>query len=120
VPTAYNIYSSPQEFGLREVAQMEWTEPSYSFDTTVVWRDQDGRYYVASDSGCSCPGPFERITGLDELETFVNIFQVLEHVRERFADLNEDDVAYATNGYAHLAEALIRDEERFSTYALAA
>lgn len=55
-----SIYYNPEAFGLREVGQIEWTEPFYSFDTTVLWeRPDDGKLFWESDSGCSCPSPFE-------------------------------------------------------------
>ena len=57
-----NVYYSPEKFGLEEVGQIEWSEPDYSFDTTVVWKDEEGNFYQARDSGCSCPSPFEDLT----------------------------------------------------------
>jgi hypothetical protein len=41
---------------------------SYEFHTLSVWRDKEtGRIYYASDSGCSCPTPFENYTTLSSL-----------------------------------------------------
>lgn len=41
----------------------------YSFDILCFWATEDGRVFTASDSGCSCPSPFEDYTGatLDEI-----------------------------------------------------
>lgn len=62
-----NIYYSPEKFGLVTVGEVEWSDGSYIFDKTVVWRKRDSLcFYLGSDSGCSCPSPFEDI-GLDDL-----------------------------------------------------
>lgn len=106
-----NIYYSPDHFGLRQVAEMEWDTASYCFDTTVVWRDEDGRYYVASDAGCSCPSPFEYIKSRDELPQFDSPFKVLEYVHERMDDITDDrDRIYAQGKFADLATAPLNDE----------
>ena len=63
-----NIYYDPQDFGLEVVGTMDWAEPDYSFDMTVVWKQGQGKYWVGSDSGCSCPCPFEDITDINELD----------------------------------------------------
>lgn len=52
---------------MTKVGEIEWSEPCYSFDTTCVWKDAEGTLYWASDSGCSCPSPFEDFTDLSQL-----------------------------------------------------
>lgn len=54
-----NIYYHPEKYGLTTVGQIEWCDDPYQFDLTVVWKDNAGQIYWASDSGCSCPSPFE-------------------------------------------------------------
>jgi hypothetical protein len=54
-----NVYYSPEQYGLEPIGEINWYEPDYSFDLTVVWISVEGVYYWASDSGCSCPCPFE-------------------------------------------------------------
>ena len=79
----YNIYYNPEKFGLEEVGKVEWAEPCYSFDTTVVWRRScDGQLLYASDSGCSCPSPFEDF-GVGDL-TPVSAWE-LQEVLERIS-----------------------------------
>lgn len=63
-----NIYYSPQDFGLEVVGDFEWTEPDYSFDMLVVWKEKRGRYWIGEDSGCSCPSPFEDVRDVNELD----------------------------------------------------
>ena len=61
-----NPYYNAAEFGLEDLGSIQWGEPSWNFDLTNVWRDGDV-YFVASDSGCSCPSPFENYEGRKDL-----------------------------------------------------
>lgn len=63
-----NVYYNPQDYGLEIVGELEWSEPCYDFDMTVVWKEKRGTYWIGDDSGCSCPSPFEDITEKDELD----------------------------------------------------
>lgn len=66
-----NIYYDPEHFGLVKVTEFERSEPCYSFDTFVVWYSKDNdTYYWGSDSGCSCPSPFEDF-GYNETDSLV-------------------------------------------------
>lgn len=62
-----NVYYHPDKFGLEEVLEINEKDLSYEFDMFVVWK-KDDVYYWASDSGCSCPAPFEDHDGLASLE----------------------------------------------------
>lgn len=54
------IYNDPEHFGLKQEFSCEASNASYSFDMLVVWRKlDDGSLWYATDSGCSCPSPFE-------------------------------------------------------------
>lgn len=54
------LYYNPQEYGLVTVATYDAFEPGYDFDMLVVWRETaTGKLWAATDSGCSCPTPFE-------------------------------------------------------------
>jgi len=63
-----NIYYSPQDYGLEVVGEFDWSEPDWSFDMCVVWKEKRGRYWVGNDSGCSCPSPFEDVYDVNELD----------------------------------------------------
>lgn len=63
-----NIYYNPQDFGLEIVGDFEFSEPDYSFDMCVVWKETRGSYWIGCDSGCSCPSPFEDVRSKDELD----------------------------------------------------
>lgn len=47
------------------IATIEWRYESWEFDMTEVYRRKDGALFRASDSGCSCPSPFEDTTEAD-------------------------------------------------------
>lgn len=61
-----NLYYSPEKSGLRPIGQLNDPDADYSFDMLVVWQHEDGRVLYGSDSGCSCPSPFEDQT-VDDL-----------------------------------------------------
>ena len=63
-----NIYYDPEDFNTVLIGDFELSEPSYSFDTVAVWRDERGQFWVGQDSGCSCPLPFEDIRDLNSLD----------------------------------------------------
>lgn len=62
-----NVYGSPEKFGLTMVGSIEWDDDDYQFDLTAVWKNSTGGYYLASDSGCSCPSPFEDLNSVSDL-----------------------------------------------------
>jgi hypothetical protein len=62
-----NIYYYPEKHGLSIFAELD-TGGSYEFDKFVVWKDDErGRLYWDTDSGCSCPTPFEDVPSRDAL-----------------------------------------------------
>ena len=64
------VYYSPETYGLETVAELDLSEPNYSFDLLVVWkRLSDGQLLYGTDSGCSCPSPFEGV-GVGDLAEF--------------------------------------------------
>ena len=89
-----DVYNSPEKFGLTEVGQIDWAEQDYSFDMTVVWKDENGKLYWADDSGCSCPSPFEDFHSLDQLETgsFFDLAHYLQECENDYAKVQIADV----------------------------
>lgn len=54
-----NIYYNPEEFGLQTFGSLD-EDCSYEFNMLVVWlQPVTGKLFWATDSGCSCPSPFE-------------------------------------------------------------
>lgn len=78
---ANNVYYEPEAFGLKPVAEIDYSSGSYEFDIRVVWlHEASGAFYTARDSGCSCPMPFEGFRGLPDLER-LDIAALREEVR---------------------------------------
>jgi hypothetical protein len=79
---SYGVYYDPEKWGLEIVGSVQWGEPNYSFDLTVVWRNEGtGQLYYADDSGCSCPSPFD---GMDIHDlTPASEHEVLAHLAGR-------------------------------------
>src|SRR6476469_4897948 len=89
-----NIYYNPERFGLEIVGTIDWAEPDYSFDFTAVWKKSRGEYYLASDSGCSCPSPFEDFTSVEDLQGPYNKTQLKEALG-RLVDENKKTERYS-------------------------
>lgn len=51
------IYNA-DKFGFEIVANWDAYDPDYDFDIILILK-KDGKLWLASDSGCSCPTPFE-------------------------------------------------------------
>lgn len=89
----YNIYYSPEKFGLEEVGEVE-RGGGYDFDTFVVWRDiSTGSLWYASDSGCSCPTPFDDI-GRDDLTAIDMTQDLIDALDEWKGDYYEKNDRY--------------------------
>jgi hypothetical protein len=70
----YNVYSNPEACGLKIVRVIHNDCESYHFDMTVIWEDIDtGKFYKGSDSGCSCPIPF------DDFYSLADMIEISEH-----------------------------------------
>lgn len=79
---APDLYNQPELFDLKPVGEVSWNDESYSFDFTVVWHHKDGSFYVATDSGCSCPAPFENFTSLSDAHHFQTADEVMEYLKD--------------------------------------
>ena len=62
-----SIYYDPQKFECTLVDSLDEPNRSYEFNMLIVV-DHYGQMYWATDSGCSCPTPFERIGTLNDME----------------------------------------------------
>ncbi len=77
-----SIYYSPEESGLKVVAEVEYSDLSYQFDMRVVWQHMSsGKLYTARDMGCSCPSPFEDYTKLEDLDELVDMADLRSEIR---------------------------------------
>lgn len=78
-----NVYYDPEHFGLVKVTEFERSEPSWSFDTFVIWYSAEtDTYYWGSDSGCSCPSPFEDFSYNETDSLVVNLLAAEDVLNE--------------------------------------
>jgi hypothetical protein len=82
-----NIASSPEAFGLTTVGSLSEAGLSWEFNDLIVWRDASGQMCWATDSGCSCPIPFEDET----LETVAWLPETIDEFRESFGAFPASD-----------------------------
>lgn len=70
-----NPYYDPAKLGL---IMLEFDQPNmdYEYNTLCFWVTESGQVYSASDSGCSCPTPFEYYSGKSQKQ----VIQKLERV----------------------------------------
>lgn len=79
-----NPYYSPEKCGL-EIFESIDTAGSYEFDLFVIWKQlETGNLYWDTDSGCSCPSPFDNRDNGHDLkliteDTFYNFDQALKN-----------------------------------------
>lgn len=80
-----DVYYNPEKFGLTKVAELDFSSGSYEFDITAVFTkdDEPGKFYWASDSGCSCPSPFENFTSIESLQSG-GFKQIRDELTRRF------------------------------------
>lgn len=71
----FNPYYNPEKL---ELELLSFDEPNmdYQYNTLCFWSTKNGLVYSTSDSGCSCPTPFEGFSG----ETQKYVVQKLERV----------------------------------------
>lgn len=100
-----DVYYNPEKFGLTTVGEIEWDNESYSFNLTAVFRNEQGEYFMASDSGCSCPSPFESFTSVEMLDGPYDKEAVKFHLREGIKTHGKTDTYY----YGRTATELRKD-----------
>lgn len=71
-----NPYYNPEALELDMIAFDE-PDMSYEYNTLCFWATKAGQIYSASDSGCSCPTPFE---DAHDRETREEVIATLERV----------------------------------------
>jgi hypothetical protein len=78
-----NLYYSPENLGYSTFGSVD-VGSSYEFDIFLVL-EKAGKLYYASDSGCSCPTPFEDTLETDLVEitkaTLGDLFTTMRHHR---------------------------------------
>lgn len=74
-----NIYYHPEAYGLKLVAEGDDPDANYSFDMMVVWYGHD-TFWVADDSGCSCPSPFDSmdLSNIEKLPSKQHVYNAID------------------------------------------
>lgn len=68
-----NIYYDPESVGMEIVGTVDASE-AFEFEILLVVRDlEDGKLYIATDAGCSCPVPFEDVRGRSDMRRIDSI-----------------------------------------------
>lgn len=70
-----NPYYNPGKVNLN-ILSFDEPNMSYKYNTLCFWSTQRGEVYAASDSGCSCPLPFENYEGYNQSD----VLSLLERV----------------------------------------
>ncbi len=70
-----NPHYDTEKLGLESI-EFDDPDAGYSFDTLLFVATKDGRVYSATDSGCSCPTPFESNEGPD----MESVLQTMERI----------------------------------------
>lgn len=83
------IWDNPQDFGLTMVKDVDIAD-SYEFDMIAIWKTEDGRYLIGTDSGCSCPTPFEN-TKVEDLTEVRTLADVADFARATWSDSYYDE-----------------------------
>lgn len=61
-----NIAYDAEKFGLKFLGELSLSDEPYQFDYAGLWKGEEG-YYLSTDSGCSCPSPWENHCSMDDL-----------------------------------------------------
>lgn len=84
-----DVYNQPEKFNLEPVAEIDYSDKNYCFDTRVVWKHKEtGKLYTARDSGCSCPSPFEGYTSLEKCSPF-NLEEIENEIKKERSETTE-------------------------------
>jgi hypothetical protein len=105
-----DVYDSPEKFGLKIIDQLDERDLSYMFNMVVAWKhEESGKVYVARDSGCSCPSPFEDCTSLDKLDEITK--ESFEELRKELLSEDEGFNIADVKGFLNEVEAALERTE---------
>lgn len=83
-----NVYYSPASHGLVLLRTIDLAEPDYSFYLLAIFQSATNpeNYYLATDSGCSCPSPFEDYLDVESLTGPLTYAQAVEEAESLWED----------------------------------
>jgi len=98
-----NIYSCPEDWNMRIIGDIEFSDGDYQFDTRIFLLDlETNKIYTARDSGCSCPTPFETILTMDDLSEVTDISFYREEINEDVNYNSGTDIEEAQNAIRYI------------------
>lgn len=81
----------PENYGYRQIGQVDWSDGCYQFAYTTVWQHEaSGAFYMADDSGCSCPSPYEDVRTVLDLTPIGRLQDLIDHLAQRQAEEEYD------------------------------
>lgn len=83
-----NPYYNPENWDLTTIAEFDKSDGCYQFDLVVIWQTNEGYLLIGTDSGCSCPSPFEDVEHVSEL-THVNPDNPAADIRNAVGEWDE-------------------------------
>lgn len=82
----------PENYGFEQIGDVDWSDGCYQFDLTTVWKHKaSGSFYMADDSGCSCPSPYEGVRSVVDLTPIGRLQTLIDHLNERNKDNYDGD-----------------------------
>lgn len=91
--------ASIRDLGLTEVGEADLSAPEWSFDLIGAWKDANGGIYISTDSGCSCPTPWENHGQLDDFTGPLTKAQAIEEATSLWK--GDRDFGYDSAGFAN-------------------
>ncbi len=92
-----NPYYDSEKFGW-EVLEIKYGDMCSEFDILVFWKTNEGAVFMAHDSGCSCPDPFEKFESdtEDGVKNLLERVSTIEQAKEKFffCSCDEPDTAW--------------------------
>lgn len=92
---APNPEQNPQACGLELIDSLDQPDLSYAYNSIIALRDlETGKVYLAADSGCSCPKPFEEFKKLSDLTHVTNTLDAQAFVSNENHERYNGDPAF--------------------------
>lgn len=91
-----NIYYHPENCGLTIFDQID-TDRDYGFDMFIIFLKEDDTLWWATDSGCSCPTPFENINENDLSPITLNNFDNFDSALKSHRNISIDEYMEMSN-----------------------
>lgn len=95
---------------LEKLDEAYLSEPDYSFDLIGAWLDPEGGIYLSTDSGCSCPTPWENHKQIEDFTGPLTVAQAIEEATSLWdGGLGE---GYDPKGFKSFLDSLLSTERK--------